>query len=146
MRNLAIVLAVVVLCACSPKGAESEAAPSAPEASTPDAEGSAPAEPNEEPAEPAQGAGPSIPVGETGGMCGGIAAFPCLNPADYCAIAEGECVSIADVAGICTVKPEVCTMDYNPVCGCDGRTYGNACGAAAAGASIASRGECPPTE
>ncbi len=126
MRNLAIVIAVVAVCAaCSPKDTGA-AAPSTPVAPTP-------AEPNEEPAEPAQGAGPSIPVGETGGMCGGIAAFPCLNAADYCAIAEGECVSIADVAGTCTVKPEVCTMDYNPVCGCDGRTYGNACGAAAAG-------------
>ena len=25
--------------------------------------------------------------------------------------------------------PMMCTMDYNPVCGVNGTTYGNACGA-----------------
>lgn len=26
-------------------------------------------------------------------------------------------------------EPLMCTMDYNPVCGVNGTTYGNACGA-----------------
>lgn len=45
-------------------------------------------------------------------------------------------------AGNCAAKPEMCTMDWNPVCGCDGRTYGNACAAAAEGEIVASKGEC----
>ena len=35
-----------------------------------------------------------------------------------------------------------CTFIYQPVCGCNGKTYGNACIAASVGISIVKQGEC----
>jgi hypothetical protein len=89
------------------------------------------------PAEVAEGSdAPAVPP-----VCGGVARLQC--PAThFCDYADGTC-QVADATGTCVPRPEMCTMDYTPVCGCDGVTYGNACGAHAQGVDVATAGECP---
>ena len=77
-------------------------------------------------------------------ICGTIQGLTCPDEDQYCDFGIGQC-KVADAQGICTTKPTICTREFNPVCGCDGKTYGNAC-TAAEGISIDHVGECAPPE
>lgn len=78
--------------------------------------------------------------GECGEVCGGIQGKACPH-GKICDLPAGSCRA-ADVQGLCVEQPQVCPQIYDPVCGCDGRTYANDCLRLAAGAQIDHRGPC----
>ena len=75
-----------------------------------------------------------------GGACEGV--LDCQSDADcdpleYCR-RDGACGSF----GACALRPDVCDVKGEPVCGCDGETYASACMAAVVGVSVAHPGAC----
>jgi hypothetical protein len=73
-------------------------------------------------------------------FCGGIAGFPCPDGM-ICDQEPGFCLG-ADIGGQCVQVPQVCTDEWDPVCGCDDLTYSNDCQRLMAGASLDHVGEC----
>ena len=86
---------------------------------------------------------PEKPIGADVAVCGGLQGLGC-GAGQYCLYPQTGFCGAADQTGVCMPRPEVCALDYNPVCGCDAQTYSNACLAAAAGTSVVSPGECQP--
>ncbi|MET0340055.1 MAG: Kazal-type serine protease inhibitor family protein [Polyangiales bacterium] len=73
----------------------------------------------------------------------GSRGLPACGKAEFCQFDAGTCGEL-DRPGVCTPRPQACIEIFRPVCGCDGKTYGNSCQAAAAGVSVDQEGACEP--
>lgn len=84
------------------------------------------------------------PQADTGGgaTCGGRGRPPCPD-GTFCNFPPSSICGRADGPGVCTPIPGRCTTTVDPVCGCDGVTYDNACLAARDSVSVESTGPCP---
>ena len=76
---------------------------------------------------------PAAGACETSGDC---------DKGQYCAFSEGFCGG----RGSCETRAEACLQIHDPVCGCNGTTYSNACMAAASGQSLRSREACAESD
>jgi hypothetical protein len=78
---------------------------------------------------------------ESAVQCASFAGASC-GQERYCRFALGAFCGNGGVLGTCEPRPERCDDFGATVCGCDGRSYENACWAAMAGVSVAFLGPC----
>lgn len=87
------------------------------------------------------GPGFSANASTPGATCGGVAGMRCAEGLT-CFFEDEVCGATLDSTGTCQAPPTMCTEQYMPVCGCDGKIYSNRCKAHAAGTSVSPSWVC----
>lgn len=82
-------------------------------------------------------AGP--PMRDAGPGGGGCVDNAGCAASEFCEKAVGNCGGM----GTCMPRPFICSLIFDPQCGCDNMTYSNTCRAHAAGVSVGAMGACP---
>ena len=78
-------------------------------------------------------------MAKQGDSCGGLAGAQCAKGL-WCEPPPGLCG--APLTGTCVSVPQACTMEYKPVCGCNGNTISNDCVRRAAKVGLRRAGAC----
>ena len=73
--------------------------------------------------------------------CGTRGGVTCAE-GEFCDFAPQAQCGALDHGGTCKPIPEACDANYAPVCGCNDKTYSNACVANTDGISVKQEGEC----
>ena len=89
----------------------------------------------------ATGGSTTTGVTTSGKACGARAGNTCTAN-EYCAYQPTQICGQGDAEALCQPRPQVCDTLYAPVCGCDRKTYGNSCEAAASGTGVYDNGAC----
>ena len=126
---VSVFAALALACSGASNSTGNDASPNPVE--TPEPEPEPAPEPEPEPApEPEPEPEPEPSEGKA---CGARAGDTCADD-EYCAYEPSGICGWADATAFCKKKPDMCTQQHDPVCGCDQKEYSNACMAAVASA------------
>jgi len=75
-------------------------------------------------------------------LCGTLDHKNICDADEFCRHDINDQCGAADKPGRCVVQTQICTREYRPVCGCDGKTYSTECIANSNGVSAAYQGVC----
>lgn len=96
----------------------------------------------EQPAPETGASAPATEGNEQGQSCGSRGQAPCADD-EFCDFPLSAACGETDAPGVCKPVRPMCTREFAPVCGCDGKTYPTACTANASKVSVRSTGPCP---